>query len=354
MGSFFYGLWVIFVIFMITILIGVLIDALFFKIKLRYLVAVLLGIWAIISAHIPALFIYIIIIPIILIAQLIKIYLLFMYKNKLSGKKCDLYFYTALYGYLLLVLYINYWTVLSRYLPAWNIINPYNNKTAFFIIRLLLFAGCLQRVFVFLNLCLKLVAASKYLVYTDSKDLYKKINTVIEDYANSSIDSDDAEDSNDADIVGDNDENNGDTEAMIIIVTSIMQSLINKRKILNVTLAGTQYWFNPEYFSLLKQTVNDKMTIVRKMSIANMGETINTQLSIYEELLQVELSQHKLFKLYLDMIDFFELVQHLELSKEEINDFILNYNDNIALYEFEDGLYYVYDDDSDDCDDDEN
>ena len=354
MGSFFYGLWVIFVIFMITILIGVLIDALFFKIKLRYLVAVLLGIWAIISAHIPALFIYIIIIPIILIAQLIKIHLLFMYKNKLSGKKCDLYFYTALYGYLLLVLYINYWTVLSRYLPAWNIINPYNNKTAFFIIRLLLFAGCLQRVFVFLNLCLKLVAASQYLVYTDSKDLYKKINTVIEDYANSSIDSDDAEDSNDADIVGDNDENNGDTEAMIIIVTSIMQSLINKRKILNVTLAGTQYWFNPEYFSLLKQTVNDKMTIVRKMSIANMGETINTQLSIYEELLQVELSQHKLFKLYLDMIDFFELVQHLELSKEEINDFILNYNDNIALYEFEDGLYYVYDDDSDDCDDDEN
>lgn len=347
MGSFFYGLWVIFVIFMITILIGVLIDALFFKIKLRYLVAVLLGIWAIISAHIPALFIYIIIIPIILIAQLIKIYLLFMYKNKLSGKKCDLYFYTALYGYLLLVLYINYWTVLSRYLPAWNIINPYNNKTAFFIIRLLLFAGCLQRVFVFLNLCLKLVAASKYLVYTDSKDLYKKINTVIEDYANSSIDS------NDADIVGDNDENNGDTEAMIIIVSSIMQSLINKRKILNVTLAGTQYWFNPEYFSLLKQTVNDKMTVVRKMSIANMGETINTQLSIYEELLQVELSQHKLFKLYLNMIDFFELVQHLELSKEEINDFILNYNDNIALYEFEDGLYYVYDDDSDDCDDDD-
>ncbi|MGP1491179.1 MAG: hypothetical protein ACTTI6_08990, partial [Treponema sp.] len=75
MGSFFYGLLVIFVIFMITILIGILIDALFFKIKLRYLVAVLLGIWAIISTHIPALFIYIIIIPIILIAQLIRIYL---------------------------------------------------------------------------------------------------------------------------------------------------------------------------------------------------------------------------------------------------------------------------------------
>lgn len=346
MGSFFYGLLVIFVIFMITILIGVLIDALFFKIKLRYLVAVLLGIWAIISAHIPALFIYIIIIPIILIAQLIKIHLLFMYKNKLSGKKCDMYFYMMLYASLLLVLYINYWNILSRYLPAWNIINPYNNKTAFLIIRLLLFAGCLQRVFVFLNLCLKLVAASKYLVYTDSKDLYKKINTVIEDYANSSIDSDDA------DIVGDNDENNGDTEAMIIIVTSIMQSLINKRKILNVTLAGTQYWFNPECFSLLKQAVNDEMTVVSKISIGNMRETINTHLSMYEDTLQFELSQHKLFKLYLNMIDFFELVQHLELSKEEINDFILNYNDNIALYEFEDGLYYVYDDDDDD--DDEN
>ena len=331
---------------MITILIGVLIDALFFKIKLRYLVAVLLGIWAIISAHIPALFIYIIIIPIILIAQLIKIHLLFMYKNKLSGKKCDMYFYMMLYASLLLVLYINYWNILSRYLPAWNIINPYNNKTAFLIIRLLLFAGCLQRVFVFLNLCLKLVAASKYLVYTDSKDLYKKINTVIEDYANSSIDSDDA------DIVGDNDENNGDTEAMIIIVTSIMQSLINKRKILNVTLAGTQYWFNPECFSLLKQAVNDEMTVVSKISIGNMRETINTHLSMYEDTLQFELSQHKLFKLYLNMIDFFELVQHLELSKEEINDFILNYNDNIALYEFEDGLYYVYDDDDDD--DDEN
>lgn len=346
MGSFFYGLLVIFVIFMITILIGVLIDALFFKIKLRYLVAVLLGIWAIISAHIPALFIYIIIIPIILIAQLIKIHLLFMYKNKLSGKKCDMYFYMMLYASLLLVLYINYWNILSRYLPAWNIINPYNNKTAFLIIRLLLFAGCLQRVFVFLNLCLKLVAASKYLVYTDSKDLYKKINTVIEDYANSSIDSDDA------DIVGDNDENNGDTEAMIIIVTSIMQSLINKRKILNVTLAGTQYWFNPECFSLLKQAVNDEMTVVSKISIGNMRETINTHLSMYEDTLQFELSQHKLFKLYLNMIDFFELVHHLELSKEEINDFILNYNDNIALYEFEDGLYYVYDDDDDD--DDEN
>ena len=228
MRSFFYGLWVIFVIFMITILIGILIDALFFKIKLRYLVAVLLGIWAIISAHIPALFIYIIIIPIILIAQLIRVYLLFLYKNKLSGKKCDMYFYTALYGYLLLILYINYWTVLSRYLPAWNIINPYNNKTAFLIIRLLLFSVCIQRVFVFLNLCLKSVAASKYLVYTDSTVLCQKVDTVIQDYANSSIDSDDAEDSNDADIVGDNDENNGDTEAMIIIVTSIMQSLINK------------------------------------------------------------------------------------------------------------------------------
>ncbi|MGP1491704.1 MAG: hypothetical protein ACTTI6_11710, partial [Treponema sp.] len=263
------------------------------------------------------------------------------------GKKCDMYFYMMLYASLLLVLYINYWNILSRYLPAWNIINPYNNKTAFFIIRLLLFIGCMQRVLVFLNLCLKSVAASKYLVYTDSTVLCQKVDTVIQDYANSSIDSDDA------DIVGDNDKNNGDAEAMTIIVTSILQSLINKRKILNVTLAGTQYWFNPEYFSLLKQTVNDKMTIVRKMSIANMGETINTQLSIYEELLQVELSQHKLFKLYLNMIDFFELVQHLELSKEEIDDFILNYNDNIALYEFEDGLYYVYDDDSDDCDDDD-
>lgn len=353
MGSFFYGLWVIFVIFMITILIGILIDALFFKIKLRYLVAVLLGIWAIISAHIPALFIYIIIIPIILIAQLIKIHLLFMYKNKLSGKKCDMYFYMMLYGYLLLVLYINYWTVLSRYLPAWNIINPSNNKTAFFIIRLLLFIGCMQRVLVFLNLCLKSVAASKYLVYTDSTVLCQKINTVIEDYANSSIDSSDAEDSDDADIVGDNDENNGDAEAMTIIVTSILQSLINKRKILNVTLAGTQYWFNPECFSLLKQAVNDEMTVVSKISIGNMRETINTHLSMYEDTLQFELSQHKLFKLYLNMIDFFELVQHLELSKEEINDFILNYNDNIALYEFEDGLYYVYDDDSDDCDDDD-
>ncbi|MGP1432289.1 MAG: hypothetical protein ACTTJ4_08250, partial [Treponema sp.] len=70
-------------------------------------------------------------------------------------------------------------------------------------------------------------------------------------------------------------------------------------------------------------------------------------------LLYHSISQHKLFKLYLNMIDFFELVQHLELSKEEIDDFILNYNDNIALYEFEDGLYYVYDDDSDDCDDDD-
>lgn len=310
MGLIFYGLMVSIIMFFTALIIGAIFNKLLEKIKMQFLGILIMGIF-VINLSVPYRMIYVILISAILCIQVIKLCMIVFYDRKLLFQINEEDIYLILFGAFILIIYISFWSRISRYLPSWNIINPSEHSTAFFITVLIMLFVCSNKTFLYFNLLLKLILSIPYVLYIDMKAVDKKLRKM-----------------------SDNDIEN---ISLVLLISSIIKRQISLGKFQRLKLDNSEYFFNMTYFKLLQHEVKEMILDNTKVRVDDMRASFTHQFSLWQNELSGRLSKHAILKIYLKI----ELNEKLRWSNNEIKDFILNYTDNIQLQEFEDGLYYV-------------
>ena len=309
MGSFFYGLLVIIVNFFIFAAIGGIINEILIKIKIRYFILLAMYLLIIWINKIWVFKFYIYIIPIILILCAIETFLLFFYNKNLLTKRDSQKFYLSFFAGFILMLYINYWQILSQYLPGWYIINPMENKKAFYVLIIILFVTPSYTSINIISFYIKILFKIKSLIHISMSEFYKNINI-------SDIDED-------------------DKDFTYEFLKSVIEHFIIKDKIQFLEINGKDYFFSTRYCKELHELI-DK-TIYNNKQIS----TDDVYHDIY--LNWIENFPELCMNINLHIFGYIKIPYYYSIfTKTELIDFILDYNSDISFYEIDDQGYYTY------------
>lgn len=311
MGSFFYALLVIIVNLLIFGVIGGIINEILIKVKIQIRYFILLAMYLLIIwiNKIWVFKFYIYIIPIILILCAIETFLLFFYNKNLLKKRDSQKFYLSFFAGFILMLYINYWQILNQYLPGWYIINPIENKKAFYVLTIILLVMPSYTSINIISLYIKILFKIKSLIHISMNEFYKDIDL-------SDIDED-------------------DKDLTYEFLKSVIEYLIVKDRIQFLEINDKDYFFSTKYCKELHELID--RTIYNNQQISTDDVYYNLYLNWIENFPEFFMN------INLHIFGYIKIPYYYStFTKTELIDFILHYNSDISLYEIDGKGYYTY------------